>query len=121
MGVSPYSSQKEQVLDFLRWACGNSAYIPLSLLGGSPLQKDNNNHQEMENMYPWRSFFSQSVQDSRKRLFSSKLNGGRLNNEAYARIIPREIMLALQGEISEKEAIMNIESQLMSMIHHSNS
>ena len=67
----------------------------------------------MEEIYPWKKQIPESYEKSRKRRFPKKLKNFQ-QNELYTRIIPHEINRALCGEITEEEALSNMEMHIKS-------
>ena len=68
---------------------------------------------DMEEIYPWKKQIPESYEKSRKRRFPKKLKNFQ-QNELYTRIIPHEINRALCGEITEEEALSNMEMHIKS-------
>lgn len=116
LGVNRYSKNIKETEEFLMWACGNQNAIPLSILGGSTLRKEFYIKADLQNLQPWKSIILKSYEQSRKRYLPEILNESRWKNNIYTRIIPGEIVRVLAGEISEKEALLNMESKIIELI-----
>lgn len=116
LGVNRYGKNIRETEQFLMWACGNQNAIPLSILGGSTLRKEFYLKADLQNFQPWKSIVLKSYEQSRKRYLPEILNESRWKNNIYTSIIPREIVRVLAGEISEKEALINMESKIIELI-----
>ena len=113
MGVNYYSPHKKEMTDFLLWACGDEVAIPMALLGGTTLRKKYYLKNDLENMHPWKSLAMESYPLSRKRILPQTAAS---NPELYSYTIPHEICRILSGEITEEEALENIERELKKLI-----
>lgn len=115
LGLNQHGHQKEEAFQYLKWVCSEYNSIPLSLLGGSTVRKSFYQRSDMEEIYPWKKQIPESYEKSRKRRFSPMLKDYQ-QNELYTRIIPHEINRILYGEISEEEALINMEKHIKSKI-----
>ena len=113
LGLNQYGHKKEEAFQYLKWVCSEHNSIPLSLLGGSTVRKSFYLRPDMEEIYPWKKQIPESYEKSRKRRFPKKLKNFQ-QNELYTRIIPHEINRALCGEITEEEALSNMEMHIKS-------
>ncbi len=116
LGINKYGKNIRETEDFLLWACGNQNAIPLPLLGGSTLRKEFYTRTDLQNLEPWKSVVLKSYEQSRKRYMPEILDESRWKNNIYTSIIPKEIVRVLAGEISEKEALVNMESKIIELI-----
>ena len=112
LGLNRYGKHPEEAERFLLWACGSQNSVPLALLGGSTLRKDYYERPDMENLEPWKNLIIKSSQKSRKRVMPEILDESRLKNSLYTVIIPGEIMRVVSGEITETEALENMERRI---------
>lgn len=112
LALNSYSKEKEAAMQFLKWVCSEQNSIPLSLLGGSTVRKSYYERADLENMYPWKKLILESYKRSRKRKFPSNSTKTIRKNEIYMRIIPHEINRVLLGEITEEEALSNMEAKI---------
>ncbi len=116
LGINKYGKSIRETEDFLMWACSNQNAIPLPLLGGSTLRKEYYTRTDLQNLEPWKSVVLKSYEQSRKRYMPEILDESRWKNNIYTSIIPKEIVRVLAGEISEKEALINMESKIIELI-----
>lgn len=116
LGINRYGNNIRETEDFLMWACGNQNAIPLPLLGGSTLRKEYYTRTDLQNLEPWKSVVLKSYEQSRKRYMPEILDESRWKNNIYTSIIPKEIVRVLEGEISEKEALKNMELKISELI-----
>lgn len=116
LGLNRYGKHQEDAERFLLWACGNQNGIPLSLLGGSTLRKDYYERQDLENLEPWKNLILKSTQKSRKRVMPEILDESRWKNNIYTIIIPGEIMKVIKKEITEEEALTNMERRINQLL-----
>lgn len=112
LALNAYGKEKEAALDFLKWVCSEENAIPLSLLGGSTVRKSYYERTDLENLYPWKKLILESYKQSRKRKFPSNATKSRRKNEIYMQTIPHEINRVLKGEITEEEALLNMEREI---------
>ena len=112
LGINKYGRNIRETEDFLLWACGNQNAIPLPLLGGSTLRKEYYKRMDLQNLEPWKSVVLKSYEQSRKRYTPEILDESRWKNNIYTSIIPKEIVRVQAGEITEKQALINIEARL---------
>ena len=116
LGINKYGKNIKETEAFLMWACGNQNAVPLPLLGGSTLRKEFYVRTDLQNLEPWKSVVLKSYEQSRKRYMPEILDESRWKNNIYTSIIPKEIVRVLAGEISEKEALINMESKIIELI-----
>ena len=116
LGINKYGKNIKETEAFLMWACGNQNTIPLPLLGGSTLRKEFYTRTDLQNLEPWKTVVLKSYEQSRKRYMPEILDESRWKNNIYTSIIPKEIVRVLAGEISEREALTNIESKILELI-----
>lgn len=116
LGINKYGKHIKETEAFLMWACGNQNAIPLPLLGGSTLRKEFYTRTDLQNLEPWKSIVLKSYKQSRKRYAPEISNESRWKNNIYTSIIPKEIVRILEGEISEKKALINIETKILELI-----
>ena len=116
LGINKYGKHVKETEAFLMWACGNQNAIPLPLLGGSTLRKEFYTRTDLQNLEPWKSIVLKSYKQSRKRYTPEISNESRWKNNIYTSIIPKEIVRVLAGEISEKEALINMETEILELI-----
>jgi multiple sugar transport system substrate-binding protein len=112
LGLNAYGKEKEASMAFLKWVCSEENSIPLSLLGGSTVRKSYYERMDLENMYPWKKLILESYKQSRKRKFPSNAAKAKRKNEVYMHTIPYEINRVLAGEITEEEALFNMEHKI---------
>ncbi len=116
LGLNTYGTHQEEAERFLLWACGSQNGIPISILGGSTLRKDYYYRSDLENLEPWKNLVLKSHQQSRKRILPEILDESRWRNNVYTTILPGEIMRAIRGDISDKEALENIKKRIMKLM-----
>ena len=116
LGINKYGKNLKETEAFLMWACGNQNTIPLPLLGGSTLRKEFYTRTDLQNLEPWKAIVLKSYKQSRKRFTPEISHQSRLKNNIYTSIIPKEIARVLSGEISEKEALINMETKILKLI-----
>ncbi len=116
VGLNAYGKEKEAAIEFLKWVCSAENSIPLSLLGSSTMRRDYYKRSDLENLYPWKKLILESYKQSRKRRFPGSSAKGKRKNEIYTHKIPHEINRVLLSEISEEEALLNMESKIKEWI-----
>ncbi len=116
LGINRYGRNIQQTEEFLMWACGDQNAIPLALLGGSTLRSEYYERSDLQNLEPWKSIILRSYAQSRKRYMPEILDESRWKNNIYTSIIPEELVRVLSGEVSEKEALINMELKLKQLI-----
>lgn len=116
LGLNRYGVHQQEAEKFLLWACGEQNGIPLSLLGGSTLRKNYYIRTDLENLQPWKPLLLKSFQQSRKRIMPEISDESRWKNNIYTSVIPHEIVRAMEGEISEKDAIEQMEININHLI-----
>ena len=116
LALNRYGTHRQEAEKFLLWACGRQNGIPLSLLGGSTLRKDYYVRTDLENLQPWKPLLLKSYQQSKKRVMPEILDESRWKNNIYTSLIPHEIMRVLEGTITEKEAIEQMEISIRKLI-----
>lgn len=116
LGLNRYGKHLEEAEQFLLWACGSECSIPLTLLGGSTLRREYYERSDLETLEPWKRIVAKSSLISRKRQMPDLLDESSWKNTIYTHIIPREIMRAAQGEITETEAVECMEKAIREFI-----
>ena len=116
LGINKYGRNIRETEDFLLWACGNQNAIPLPLLGGSTLRKEYYERTDLDNIEPWKSVVLKSYKQSKKRYAPDIIDESRWKNNIYSNIIPKEIVRAVAGEITEKQALINIEARIKEIL-----
>lgn len=113
LSLNAYGRQRNEAAKFLLWACSNAASTPLCLLGGSTLRTEYYERFGSANLEPWKDLVLQSFEQSRSRKFPDITEDSKYKNVIYTTIIPREIQRAFDGEISEREAVENMEREIV--------
>lgn len=116
LGLNRHGKHQEEAERFLLWACGSQNGIPLSILGGSTFAKDYYYRSDLDSLEPWKEVALKSNRQSKKRVLPEILDESRWKNIIYTSIMPKEIMRSIRGEISETEALENIERGIMKLI-----
>ncbi len=116
LGLNRYGEHQEDAERFLLWACSGPNGVPLSLLGGSTLRSEYYERSDLEKLEPWKNLVLESCQRSRKRVLPEILDESRWKNKIYTLIIPKEITRVVNGELSETEALKNMERQICQLI-----
>lgn len=116
LGLNRYGTHQEDAQNFLLWACGSQNGIPLSLLGGSTLRKEYYRRADLENLEPWKCLILKCYEQSKKRFMPEILDESRWKNNIYTSLIPKEIERVLKGEISEQEALRNMETNIRRLL-----
>jgi len=116
LGLNRYGKNIKDAENFLLWACGNQNQILLPLLGGSTLRKDFYDRSDLENLQPWKALILESYQKSRKREMPEILDESRWKNNIYKSLISREIVRVMDMEISEEEAIKQMEENIKKLV-----
>lgn len=109
LAVNVHGRSPEGTRDFLAWVCSEKNAVPLSLLGGLTVRQsyfDSNIHHII---YPWKDLVTEAFKGSRRRRVANRMDGV-LQNELFSHTLSHEIVRILQGEISEEEAIVNMEN-----------
>lgn len=117
LGLNRYGKHTKDAENFLLWACGNQNQILLPLLGGSTLRKDFYERSDLENLQPWKSLILQSYQQSRKREMPEINDESRWKNDIYTSLISNEIIRAVEKEISEEEAVMQMGENIKKLVN----
>lgn len=85
-------------------------------MGGSTLRWEYYERSDLETLEPWKRIVAKSSLISRKRQMPDLLDESSWKNTIYTHIIPREIMRAAQGEITETEAVECMEKAIREFI-----
>lgn len=116
LSLNSYGRHRNETSKFLLWACSNFNSIPVCLLGGSTLRKNYYQRDGFENLEPWKTLVLESFEQSRSRTFPDINDDSKYKNNIYTQIIPREIQKVLNAEISEQEALRNMEIEINKML-----
>jgi ABC-type glycerol-3-phosphate transport system substrate-binding protein len=116
LGLNRYGRHQEEAERFLLWGCSKENGVLLALLGGSTLRKEYYEHSNLENHEPWKNLILESAAKGRKRKMPEIYDDSRLKNNIYTTIIPSEIIRVMHGEISEEQALANMEEQIQTLI-----
>ena len=116
LAANTYGKHRDAANDFFMWACSERNEIPISLLGGSTLRSDYYTRADLENIYPWKSLLAKSYAQSRKRVLPKPFSDCSMKDEIYPHLLSREINRAIEGDITEKEALLRIEQELRRLL-----
>ncbi len=116
LGLNAYGREKKGAMEFLKWVCSAENSILLSLLGGSTVQKNYYEKADLENVYPWKKLILESYKQRRKRRFPMGYAKTRRKSEIYMKTIPHEIDSVLLGEITEEQAIANMNKEIRKLL-----
>ncbi|GIN64545.1 hypothetical protein J27TS8_45380 [Robertmurraya siralis] len=112
LGINKNSTNIEEVIKFLTWVSSDHAVIPLALLGGSTLRKSYYESNDLEDSYPWKNKVLDSYRKSRKRILPNVKINNKGRNYIYSHVISKEINASVRGQISEEQALINIEQTI---------
>lgn len=116
LGLNRYGKHTRDAENFLLWACGDQNQILLPLLGGSTLRKEFYISSDLENLQPWKSLILESYRQSRRREMPEILDESRWKNNIYTTLISKEIVRVMDGEISEEEAVKQMEENIKKLV-----
>lgn len=121
IGINQHSTQKEEMEKFIAWVSSEQTMIPLALLGGSTLKKSYYESNDLNDTYPWKDSVLESYRKSRKRILPNVKIKDQGRNFIYSHVISKEITKVLDNQISEEQALNNIEKELNRLMKvHSN-
>lgn len=116
LGLNRYGRHQEEAERFLLWLGDRHNGIPLSLLGGSTMNREYYERPDLENLEPWKSLVLESSRISRKRTMPEILDESRFKNTIYTTIIPGEIMGVVRGEQDGEKALMHMEQKIRALL-----
>ncbi|MDU7028763.1 extracellular solute-binding protein [Robinsoniella peoriensis] len=119
LSLNAYGRQRAEAGKFLLWACSNANGIPMCLLGGSTLRKEYYERAGQDSLEPWKNHVLKSFEQSRSRRFPEISDDSKHKNKIYTKLIPREIQRVINEEISEQEAVANMEASIKKLVSDS--
>jgi ABC-type glycerol-3-phosphate transport system substrate-binding protein len=117
IGINKRSPNNNEVAKFLEWLTSNKTVLPLILLGGSTLRKSYYTNDYLENIFPWKKEMLESYKKSRKRILPTKQVMDKGRNYIYSHIISKQIIRAINNEISVEKALENMEREINKSQH----
>ena len=105
IAVNSDSGNKDEAINFIKWAVSKELAIPQTILGGSTASISLYKSSELLSIYPWLPKALESFKTSRKRDISKITTHGKLSEKDFEIILGEAIHKSVRGELSPEAAV----------------